>query len=59
MALQEAGQLAKSIIDAGYKGYVSHSVLAQFLVIPNVKLVCILLPFAIFNVRHSHLGIYI
>ena len=61
------------IIDAVYKGYVSHSVVAQCLVISHVKHVCVLLPLVrpyarhvymllpleLPHVKHTHLGLHI
>ena len=35
-----------------YEGYVSHSVVAQYLVIPHIRHVCVLLPLIRPRVRH-------
>ena len=56
---QEAEQLANSIIDAIYKGFVSGPVVAQPLVMPHVKHVYVLLPFIMPYIKHAHLGLHI
>ena len=53
--LQEAEEQAKSIIDTVYEGCVRRSVVAQSLVMPHVRQVCVLLPLVILSIRHEHL----
>ena len=48
---QIAGQQANSIINAIYEGYVSHPVVAQSLLMPHVRHVCVLLPLVMPQVR--------
>ena len=42
-----------------YKGYVSRPVVEQPLVMPQVRYMCMLLPFVMLHVRHAHLGLHI
>ena len=42
-----------------YKGYVSHLVVAWYLVMPHIRHVCMLLPFVRFYVRYAYLGLLI
>ena len=58
-ATQEAKQYANSIIDAAYIGYVSRLVVVWYLVIPNVRHLCVLLPLVMPQVWHMRLGLYI
>ena len=58
-ATQEAGQKANSIIDAMYEHYVSHLVVARYLVMPHVRHLCVLLPLLVPHVRHAYLGLHI
>ena len=57
MALQEAVKQANSAIGGMYEGYVSYSVVAQSLVRPHIRHMCVLLPRVMPNVRHVHLGL--
>ena len=42
-----------------YEGYVSHSVIVQYLIMIHVKHMCMLLPLVMLHVRHVQLGLYI
>ena len=42
-----------------YKGFISHLVVVQYLVMPHVRYVCMLLPLVRPHVRHEHLGLHI
>ena len=41
-----------------YEGYVSRPVFVRFLIMPHVKHMCVLLPFKMLNIRHTHLGLH-
>ena len=56
---EEAGIKAKSIINAMYKGYLRRSVVVQYLTMPHVRHVCMLLPLVRAHVRHAHLCLHI
>ena len=56
---QEARKQANSIINAIYKGYVSCPVVAQPLVMPHVRHVCVLLPIVMPHIRYMDLDPYI
>ena len=71
--IQEAGQQAKSVIDAAYDRYVSCLVVVWYLVMPHLRHICVLLPLVrlyirylyvllllvIPHVRHARLGLHI
>ena len=42
-----------------YEGYVSRSVVVQYLVVPHIRHVCIILPLVMPHVRHTRLGLHI
>ena len=48
---------SKIIIDTVYEDYVSHLVVAQPLVMPYVRYMCMLLPLIVLNIRYTHLGL--
>ena len=54
--LQEAGKKTMTIIDTAYEGYVSHFVVAQYLVMPYIRHVCVLLSSVKLCVLYVHLG---
>ena len=58
-ATQESGKQVNSIIDAIYEGYIILLVVAWSLVMPHVRLVCVILYLVMPHVRHAHLGLHI
>ena len=56
---EEAVKQANSIIDAMYKGCVSCLVVVQYLVMPHVRHLCVLVPLVRPQKRHKYLGLHI
>ena len=56
---QETGQQANSVIDAVYEVYISRLVVVQYLVMPHVRYVYMLLLLIILCISHAHLGLHI
>ena len=72
-ATQGARLYANRVIETIYEGYFSHSAVVQYLVMPHVRYVYVLLPLArphvrhvcvllylvMLHIRHAHLGLHI